>query len=283
MIRRWRGILSRLARHAGKPLVLGGRRYKIRGYLASSLGLAPAHEPAVFLAMQRVLAERKGAFLDIGMNNGQTLLKLLRIDPDRTYVGFEPQLLCCASVNSFIEENGLREKSVLPVALSDENGVKLLRYRRLSDESATLEEAVLPAAPGSAFVPTARGDDLLQQMNILDIALIKVDVEGHEQEVLAGLSATLATTACPVLLEVIPNFAGPEGAIRREYQPLLRRRAEALYRLLTDAGYSIFSIDDEGRERPVAHFIMDDPVDYPGHDYLARKDISPVPAGPSGQ
>lgn len=268
-MRRWIGILSRLSRHAGRRFTLGGRKYRLRGYLANALDLSPAHEPAVRHAIDRILKERKGAFIDVGINNGQSFLKLLGIDPDRTYVGFEPQLLCCASMMTFIVENGLKDKYVLPIALGEEATAARLYFRRLTDESASLHTAILPGAPYSCLIWSARGDDVLKHMGIDDVALIKVDVEGHEKEVLSGLGKTLERTFCPVVFEVIPNFAGPEGPVPAEDRDEIRTRASALWSLLENLGYRIFSIDDAGGEREVSRFEIDEPKGYAGHNYLA--------------
>lgn len=46
------------------------------------------------------------------------------------------------------------------------------------------------------------GDDYLQQEKLQDIALLKIDVEGFEKNVIEGLQATLAKTRPIMVLEV---------------------------------------------------------------------------------
>lgn len=46
-----------------------------------------------------------------------------------------------------------------------------------------------PAPPGAVVVPAALGDSLFERRTL---DLVKIDVQGWELEVLAGLSATLA-------------------------------------------------------------------------------------------
>src|SRR5436190_519460 len=48
----------------------------------------------LFHGLQRVLRGRPGAFVDAGVNNGHTLIKLKAIDPGREYIGFEPNAHC---------------------------------------------------------------------------------------------------------------------------------------------------------------------------------------------
>ena len=110
---------SRQRHQLGRPLVLHGRNYRLKGYFPNLFAHSLEHEPHVLAVIRHVLAERKCDFIDVGLNNGQTLIKLLEVDPDRRYFGFEPQPTCCAFVTRFIQDNRLAGKHVLPVALSD--------------------------------------------------------------------------------------------------------------------------------------------------------------------
>ena len=40
--------------------------------------------------IRRLFELKSGAFIDVGVNLGQTLLKVAAADPSRAYVGFEP-------------------------------------------------------------------------------------------------------------------------------------------------------------------------------------------------
>ena len=60
------------------PILLG------RGYQNLQIG-----EAWLYRAFAKVLAARAGAFVDVGVNLGQTLIKVKLIDPKRQYVGFD--------------------------------------------------------------------------------------------------------------------------------------------------------------------------------------------------
>ena len=86
----------------GKPRLLGGRAYKIKGYFSDKFCRGDEHEPHLGAVIGELLRRREGAFIDIGVNVGQTLCKLLATGEKRRYIGFEPQiavLLLCRSVH----------------------------------------------------------------------------------------------------------------------------------------------------------------------------------------
>jgi hypothetical protein len=94
---------ERLSRQMGRPVRIGQRSFRIRGYLSNILSLDSSAEPEVSAALTRVLS-RPGTFVDVGANLGQTLGKVLAVDPDRSYVGFEPQIGACHYIDKFRQE-----------------------------------------------------------------------------------------------------------------------------------------------------------------------------------
>jgi len=69
---------------------------------------------------------------------GQNLAKILSIDKDRPYLGFEPQLSCCFNADQFIKANDLVNARVLPIALSDGNRLMSFFSNGETDECASL-------------------------------------------------------------------------------------------------------------------------------------------------
>ena len=62
-------------------------------------------EPHLLGVLRAALEARRGAFVDVGAYTGQTLVKLLLIEPTRRYVGFEPQPPAAAYVARLLEAN----------------------------------------------------------------------------------------------------------------------------------------------------------------------------------
>ena len=123
-------LISRLKRHIKHSrdqivgsVKIGSRKYKTRGYLPFRLAAPTEYEPHVALTISNILQKRKGVFVDVGANVGQTLFTVLRVDPNRCYLGFEPQIACCHYLQQFIEDNRLMPLiQIFPVALSSKNG-----------------------------------------------------------------------------------------------------------------------------------------------------------------
>jgi FkbM family methyltransferase len=64
-----------------------------------------------------LMTARKGTFVDVGMNLGQTLLAAKAIDPARHYIGFEPNPHCFAYCEQLTQLNQLPNVSLVPIGL----------------------------------------------------------------------------------------------------------------------------------------------------------------------
>jgi FkbM family methyltransferase len=227
--------------------------------------------------LRRQLNLRPGAFVDVGVNVGQTLLKILGLDRHRAYFGFEPQIACCFDVEQFLRLNGLSNATVLPIALSDSNEVMTFYAHGQYDEMGSLipkqETGEVGGAMPLAMPVQARiGDEVLRELGIEDICAIKIDVEGAELSVLRGLQETLRTRRPAVIFEVLPNFY---GLAERKMQPAAectrnQASADAIFRMLNGAAYEIFQIDEAGGETRISRFELDDPSAFVGSNYIAH-------------
>lgn len=263
----------RLSYHLGRGVTLGDHRFKLRGYHASRLSPLSNHEAFLVEVLRRQLA-RPGAFLDVGVNVGQTLMKVLSIDAERRYVGFEPQIGCCYFIEQFIRLNRLRNASVLPIALADANGTMTLYSHGEYDEMASLtgdRDVTGAARPDATYVPTRIGDEVLRELGIGTIATIKIDVEGVELQVLRGLLETLKEKRPSVIFEVLPNFYGLDRTMQPpEVRAQNSAAASGIFALLDGIGYDIFQLDDTGAETKIIRFELDDRDAYVSGNYTAH-------------
>lgn len=88
---------SRLAKHHldfDIAVQLGGRVVKIPIVGGVGLSNTTPTEPGIGKVIGAILRHRAGAFIDVGANIGQTLLKVLSHDWCRDYVGFDVQPFC---------------------------------------------------------------------------------------------------------------------------------------------------------------------------------------------
>ena len=82
-----------------------------------------ASEPWMVELLDCILPEQQGVFLDVGVNVGQTLVKVKAIDANRKYVGFEPNPVCNFYVQELIKKNDFKNCTIFPVGLFTENCV----------------------------------------------------------------------------------------------------------------------------------------------------------------
>jgi FkbM family methyltransferase len=190
-----------------------------------------------------LLRDREGAFVDVGVNVGQTLIKLRRIDSARPYIGFEPNPVCYAYTQKLIAENGFEHCTLVPVGLSDAARIVSFHMRSDADVGASTVDGFRKFRDEPhhvRIVPVFTGDEMLERLGNPEAALLKVDVEGAELEVLKGFERTLAARPL-VLCEILPLFSedGPKGRFRKPRQDALlafmRHAGYSLYRILPDA------------------------------------------------
>lgn len=212
-------VLEKLTRFLGdKPAALSGselRTPRVAGMQAS------VTEPWMTQLLGSLLPARTGVFLDIGVNLGQTLLKVKAIDPQRPYAGFEPNPACVFYLNELIAMNQIQEASIYPVALAEETG--LLHLDLYNDSPADSAASIIPnfrSSKGqtrSLWVPAFRfadvNDALLQQ----SVAFIKIDVEGAELDVCRSLEARIRADRPVVLLEILPVY-DEQNSVRLDRQ-----------------------------------------------------------------
>ncbi len=80
---------------------------------------AKAHVEVVDFFLQQIFPRVRGTFIDVGANIGQTLLKVVTMDPNRDYLGFEVSPFCNHYLDELITINGLSRCLVVPIGLSD--------------------------------------------------------------------------------------------------------------------------------------------------------------------
>src|SRR5262249_26387993 len=193
----------------------------------------------------------QGAFLDVGMNVGQTLIKAKALDRSRPYFGFEPNAACCQYVEHLIRVNRFPSCTIVPAGLSDRPGVALLRTRNevTLDPCATLVEGFVFGHEGLDELRVAsllNGDEILERLDAGEVGVMKVDVEGAELEALRGLERTLRATRPHVICEILPvmDASRPTGLLRME-------RQEALLHFIRPLGYRVYRVYDDAEIEPI--------------------------------
>lgn len=226
---------------------LNGR--SIRVPVLGGLGLlAPPlweQEPWLNRVIAQALLTTPGTFVDVGVNLGQTLLKLKTLRPDVRYVGFEPNPACVRYVRELVAANRFHDCVIAPFGLSD-RAAAIPLFAQPDDEadsSATVVPGMYQTQDSWVQTPVAvlPGDAALQALAETSVGVVKIDVEGGELEVIRGLEGTLAAALPTVLCEILPTYSGRDA--RRAFR---QPRIEALVRTLQSLGYAIFRLQPDG-------------------------------------
>lgn len=188
-------------------------RYRVwrRGDEEPELGLLPALcDPS-----------RSGTVVDIGANYGMYLSRLVELG--QRCIAFEP----IPRLAKMLRRGFRARAEVHAVALSGEGGGEVtLRLPRLRTGYATVEPA---NELSSLKSPTMREVKVprrtLDDYGLVDASFIKIDVEGHEEQVLVGAQQTLARCG-PTLLVEVEDRHNP-GSIGRICKRLERLDYEA--------------------------------------------------------
>lgn len=148
------------------------------------------------LAQLREIFPENGVFVDIGTNIGNHSLFVAKFLNPSKIIPFEPNPLAYRLLMANIAFNGLGDLfdvSFLGLGLSD---------KPADGFAMTSQEKNLGAAKmveGEGSISVIRGDDALAS-EMPD--LIKIDVEGMEMMVLAGIEQTIARAQPKILIEV---------------------------------------------------------------------------------
>ena len=183
-------------------------------------------EPWATELYKKILANFEGCFIDVGVNNGQTILKIASINPKQQYIGFEPNPVCYNYSRKLIKKNKLTSFSLIPIGLHYENKiVELFHDTEFASGASMLSNFRVKKERYNQVqnVSVMAGDKVLDEKNVSAISIIKADVEGVELEVMMGLRQSLLKFRPSVLLEILPvyNATSENGKFRKERQDKL--------------------------------------------------------------
>jgi FkbM family methyltransferase len=256
-------LRQRLVRRFSFTLTLRADGRRARVPIINGVGLAylKPHEPMMPRIYQALLALRPGLFLDVGMNLGQTLIKVKAIDPHQPVLGFEPNAASVVCIDELIRLNGYSGVRVVPVGLSDRDQLAELQtyHEDPADGSASMVKGFRPTDIRRVdSIVCLSFDTVERSVPIEKIGLVKIDVEGAESLVLAGMSRRLRKDRPIVVVEILPAYDA-KNVDRLERQ----RTIEALTRELD---YRIIRApedeDEDLRLDPLTEIGIHDRIDW---------------------
>lgn len=205
-------------------------------------------EPWLGITIKKLYDLKKGAFIDVGVNVGQTLLQWKALNYQDAYYGFEPNPVCCAYVMELIKQNCFSNCTLFPVGLSNKNEVLVLFVSGSLDSSASIIEGFRnPNYYAMQFKAAVfKGDDLLTQSVNEAISIIKIDVEGAELEVLLGIKFTIQKYRPFILCEILPIYDDTD-----EIGRFRKSRQDTVLKIMKKHGYQMYRIFKSGKFMPL--------------------------------
>jgi FkbM family methyltransferase len=201
-------------------------------------GLGRAAPPSVFTADARATflhayTPREGdVVFDVGAGIGaETLLFSRLVGRSGRVVAVEAHPRTYERLARLCEVNGLANVTPLQAAAADADG-----RARISDVEHHVQNTLLGGGDDGIEVPARRLDTLAQELGIERIDLLKMNIEGAERLVIAGLEGIIGSTrnVCIACHDFLADSGGPE-----------EMRTKALVRdFLVGHGFRVEARDD---------------------------------------
>jgi FkbM family methyltransferase len=190
-----------------------------RTLLASRAG---AWEVEVWNAIRDGLGDG-AVFLDVGAHIGYDTLKAAHhLGPNGRVVAFEPNPRVVQMLRDSIAASGATNVIVQPIACSDtETTLTLFDSTGGNSGLTSLAEANAGQANHPVTVPARRLDDVIRELGLSRVDVIKIDVEGAETLVVRGAQETLRRFKPRLVIEVIDSTLTAMGTSVQELESLI--------------------------------------------------------------
>jgi FkbM family methyltransferase len=207
-------------------VTLAGRTYRV-AYESRNV-----REEADFALLSRLATGRRCIF-DIGANMGATTLVMMSAAHRRGRVfAFEASESSCLVLRENITLNGMADRvTVVNGVLAEASGLPA----EFHWESVSPQASIVHASPTgrsiSVHKPTISIDDYVSSTGVMP-DFVKIDVEGAERRVLAGMKDTLRKCQAAVIVEL---HAWPTMDVGQN--------AQSMQPTLADIGYRMIQLD----------------------------------------
>ena len=232
--------------------IVNGQSFKIP--LIKKIGFEHIHrnEPWMISLLKKILEDKKGkAYVDVGVNLGQTLIKLKSVSPDMKYYGFEPNPVCVFYVRDLIKINQLKNITVFPVGISDKTSIYQLTFFSGddSDSSASIINNFRPEQKAfcNEYVACFSMSEITEKYDMPSIGILKIDVEGAEKEVIESFSEKIISDQPYIQLEILPVYYAKniERLVRQEaVENFLKQINYSILRIHTDKSDELLSLEE---------------------------------------
>lgn len=167
----------------------------------------------ILVELGELKPKRNGILLDVGANIGTVCVDLLRKNVFSQAIAFEPHPGNYKLLQRNAKLNGLSKRiKMLEMGLSSQNGELVFELspdnsgdHRIRMESKNDDELFDETARNIKRVPVRKLDDVLkeQRIDVTEIGLLWMDIQGHEWYVLEGAESVIAH-GVPMVIEFWP-------------------------------------------------------------------------------
>jgi FkbM family methyltransferase len=181
-------------------------------------------EPEIWDAISSGLS-RGAVFFDVGAHIGYDSLKAsVLVGDEGRVVAFEPNPNTLVQLRSNIEASAARNVLIQPIACTDTDTTLTLFDSTLGGNSGSSSLSRENAGPVTRSY-TVRGrpiDDVVIELGLERLDVLKADVEGAEVVVLRGAANTLKRFHPELILEVVPRQLANMGTSVDELEAFVR-------------------------------------------------------------
>ena len=198
----------------------------------------------------RILSKHEGygKVLDIGANLGSYSIPLAKKYPNIEFYAFEPQRIISYQLGANIIINGLENVFINNNALSDKNDLLNPFMPDYEVEGNIGAFSIDEEVRKNDYECNSKGK--MQEIDVCplddfiftDVKLIKIDVEGHELEVLRGAKLTIEENNYPPIIFEAWTW-----------KPWYQEKRAAVFACLKEHGYNIIEIGENNIARHPDH------------------------------
>lgn len=154
--------------------------------------------------LEAFIKTKQGCVIDVGANVGLYLVKLKAMSDQVPYYGVDSNPACIFYTQELIRLNHFKQAKLFTTALSDNANV-LDFYTNSHDDrmGSLIKEHHTYKKDFSFSVLSMTGDNLVKMLKITQISVIKIDVEGAEQQVLQGIKGTIEKYRPYIYIEIL--------------------------------------------------------------------------------
>lgn len=191
-------------------------------------------------------------FVDVGANVGCiSATAAARVGNSGRVIALEPHPVIYRYLCRTVVANGLTNVECLNMAAGNRTGCASLTSEWRKDDS----NRIIETKQDGLNVAMCKVADIVRERQLGRIALIKVDVEGYEEQVLSGMEDVLGQVDC-IHLESIERLLNRHGSSRRHLVNKLRGNGFTCFRLRDDRS-NLLAFADTRRAEPWLHELVE--------------------------